>query len=95
MSTDSVNETTVFITLNASPTPVITIERMDGMTIPDKDARVTIGANTIVFQNVTDTDYGTYIVTVSNAAGNRTATFSLCEFELCSAKCALLIYTYM
>ena len=92
VSNDSVLGANISITLNANPTPVITIERMDGMTIPDKDARVTIGANTIVFQSLTSTDSGTYIVTVTNAAGNQTATFFLREFGLCSA---LLIYTSM
>lgn len=77
VSTDSVLEITVSISLNANPTPVITVERMDGMTVPDKDARVTIGANTIVFRSLTDTDNGTYIVTVTNAAGSQMATFFL------------------
>ena len=92
VSNDSVLGFTVFITLNANPTPMITIERVDGRPIPDEDARVTIVNDTIVFRNLTD---GTYILTASNAAGNQTATFFLREFGLCSAKCALLIYTYV
>ena len=88
-------EIIVNITLDASPAPLVTIKRMDGMPISDKDTRVTIGADTIVLQNLTSADAVTYNVTATNAAGNQTAMFSLCEFELCSANCALPIYSHV
>ena len=88
-------EVIVNITLDASPTPVITIERMNGIAIPNMDTRVIIGAGTIVLRNLTCDDAGTYIVTVTNAAGNQMATFDLCEFELYCANCALPVYSHV
>lgn len=82
-------EVTVDITLNANPAPTITMNRVDGLPIRDKDTRVTIGAASIVFRSLDDSDAGPYTVEVTNAAGTQMATFVLCEFELCSVRIPL------
>ena len=87
LSTDSVLDgaVTVAITLNANPSPTITMDRVDGMPILDEDTRVIIRATSIFFRSLNDSDATNYTVRATNAAGVQMAIFSLsCEL-ICKA----------
>ena len=76
-------EVTIDIILNANPPPNITVERMDGDPIHDKDTRITIGDDSIVFRSLNGSDVANFIVQATNEAGVQMATFSLsCEFYM-------------
>ena len=76
-------EVTIDIILDANPPPNITLERVDGDPIHDKDARITIGDDSIVFRFLNGSDATDFIVQATNEAGVQMATFSLsCEFYM-------------
>ena len=71
------------IILDANPPPTITMERVDGEPIRDKDSRVTIGNDFIVFRSLESSDAAHYIVQATNEASVQNATFWLsCEFDM-------------
>ena len=76
-------EVTIDIILNANPPPNITMERMDGVPIHDKDRRITIGDDFIVFRSLNGSDVTDFSVLVTNEAGGQMASFRLsCEFYM-------------
>jgi len=76
-------EVTIDIILDANPPPNITLERVDGDPIHDKDAGITIGDDSIVFRFLNGSDATDFIVQATNEAGVQMATFSLsCEFYM-------------
>ena len=74
---------TIDIILNANPPPNITVERMDGVPIHDKDKRIIIGDDYIVFGSLNGSDVANFSVQATNEAGVQMTTFSLsCEFYM-------------
>ena len=86
-STASVLEenVTIYINLNANPPPNITMDRVDGGPIRDRDSRVTIGNDFIVFRSLESSDATDYTVRATNEAGVQMAMFCLTvsrEFDM-------------
>ena len=78
-------EATISINLNANPPPNITMDRVDGRPIRDKDSRVTIGNDFIVFRSLKNSDATDYSVQATNEAGVQMAMFRLTvsrEFDM-------------
>lgn len=76
-------EVTIAITLDANPSPNITMDRVDGSPIQDEDTRVIIGADSISFRSLNDSDATNYTVRATNEAGVQMAIFVLsCEFDV-------------
>ena len=76
-------EVTIDIILNANPPPNITVERMDGVPIHDKDRRIIIGDDSIVLRSLNGSDVTDFSVQATNEAGVLMVTFSLsCEFYM-------------
>ena len=74
---------TIDIIPNANPPPNITVERMNGVPIHDKDTRITIGDDSIVLRSLNGSDVAKFIVQATNEAGVLMVTFSLsCEFYM-------------
>ena len=70
------------------------MDRVDGRQICDKDTRVIIGDNSIVFQSLNSTDATNYTVQATNAADVQMAVFRLsCEFEFDYGGCIKLVHT--
>ena len=91
MSDKKVN---ISISLNANPSPNITVVRVDGGQIWEKDSRVTIGDAFIVFQSLTESDATNYTVLATNDAGDQKATFCLsCEFNTTMEGAYICVHT--
>ena len=73
------------------------MDRIDGRQICDKDTRVIIGDDSIVFKSLNSTDATNYIVQATNAADVQMAVFYLslspCEFEFDYGGCIKLVHT--
>ena len=69
------------------------MDRIDGREIYDKDTRVIIGDDSIVFQSLNSSDATNYTVQATNVADVQMAVFHLsCEFEFDYGGC-ILVYT--
>ena len=76
-----VDELTININYEANSRPNITVDRLDGIPIPDKDTRITIGVDSIVFRSLNSLDAGNYTIGARNEAGTEVALLVLCEFD--------------